>query len=64
MSDDKSLRDNRDKSKVDANDRGEVEALHQQWKQFSHAQIIDAIKTYGPNREDIEAHLSRQAEVL
>lgn len=64
MPDDKSKRDGRDSSKVDVNDRNEVEALHQQWKQFSHAQIIDAIKNFGPYRKDIESHLSKQAEVL
>ena len=64
MSDNKDLKDKRDSGKVDMNDRNEVEALHQQWKQFSHSQIVHAIKTYGPNREDIEAHLSKQAEVL
>ena len=64
MSDDKSLHDGRDSSKVDVNDRNEVEALHQQWKQFSHAHIVHAINEYGPYRKNIEAHLSKQAEDL
>lgn len=64
MPDDKKLNDGRDAIKVDANDRSEVEALHQQWKQFSHAQIVEAVKKYGPYRKDIEAHLNKQAEVL
>lgn len=62
MTDDKNLQP--DEGKIDVNNRNEIEALHQQWKQFSHAQIIDAIKNFGPNRKDIELHLSKQAEVL
>lgn len=64
MADDKNLHDGRDSAKVDVNDRNEVEALHQQWKQFSHAQIVEAIKKYGPERKDIELYLNSQAEVM
>ena len=53
-----------DDLKVNIENRHEVEALHQQWKQFSHAQILQAIKEYGPYIKDIELHLSKQAEVL
>ena len=53
-----------DDSKVDIESRHEVEALHQQWKQFSHSHILEAIKEYGPYKKDIELHLSKQAEVL
>ncbi len=64
MADDKNLHDGWDSAKVDVNDRNEVEALHQQWKQFSHEQIVEAIKKYGPERKDIELYLSNQAEVM
>ena len=62
MPEDKNTAGNEDK--VDVNKRHEVEALHQQWKQFSHAHIVDAIKQYGPYKKDIETYLSKQAEVL
>lgn len=64
MADDKTIHDGRDAAKVDANDRNEVEALHQQWKQFSHSQILEAIKEYGPLRKDIETYLTNQAGVM
>ena len=60
--DNKDKQDGRDRSKVDINDRSEVEYLHQQWKQFTHEEIVHAIKQYGPNRKDIEAHLSHSSE--
>ncbi|MFT4155170.1 DUF3606 domain-containing protein [Parafilimonas sp.] len=55
--DNKNRQDNRDRNKVDSNDPSEVEYLHRQHKQYSHEQIVDAIKKYGPYREDIEKHL-------
>ncbi len=62
MSNDKKPED--DTLKIDIESRHEVEAFHQQWKQFSHAQILHAIKEYGPYKKDIESHLRNQAEVL
>lgn len=55
---------NNDAAEIDVNNRHEVEALHQEWKQFSHAQIVDAINAYGPNKKNIEEHLRKKAEVL
>lgn len=60
--DNKDTQDGRDRSKVDSNDHSEIEYLHQQWKQFTHEEIVQAIKTYGPYRKDIEAHLGHASE--
>jgi hypothetical protein len=42
---------------VDSNDASEVEYLHSRHKQYTHAEILEAIKKYGPYREDIEKRL-------
>ena len=60
--DNKDKQDGRDGSNVDGNDASEVEYLHQQWKQFTHEEIVHAIKEYGPNRTDIEKYLAHQSE--
>lgn len=52
--DNKQSRNFRDRDRVDLNDRSEVEYLHHQWKQFSHEDIVKAIKEHGPVRKDIE----------
>ena len=59
MSDNKNKQDGRDSSKVDINDKSEVEYLHQQHPKHTHQQVLDAIKKYGPLRKDIEAHLKK-----
>jgi hypothetical protein len=59
MSDNKNKQDGRDRNKVDASDKSEVEFLHQQHPKHTHQEIVDAIKKYGPNRKDIEAHLKK-----
>ena len=59
MSDNKNKQDGRDDSKVDINDKSEVEYLHKQHPGYTHQQIVDAIKKYGPLRKNIEAHLKK-----
>ena len=59
--DNKNISDGRDKAKVDINDHFEVEYLHQQWKQFTHAQIKEAIEKYGPERKNIEDFLNKRS---
>ena len=59
MSDNKQKQDGRDDSRVDINDKSEVEYLHRQHPGHSHQEIMDAVKKYGPVRKDIEAHLKR-----
>ena len=59
MADDKSKTSKQDAIRVDANDPSEVEYLHSQHPGKSHEEIVDAIKQYGPMREDIEASLTR-----
>lgn len=57
--DNKNKHDGRDRSKVDANDKSEVEYLHSQHPALTHEEILDAVRKYGPSRKDIEAHLQR-----
>jgi len=57
MSDDKTNRGRPDKLRVDINDKSEVEYLHQQFPNKSHEEVVDAIRRYGPMREDIEKEL-------
>lgn len=57
MSDDKMNRGRQDAVRVDINDKSEVEYLHQQFPNKSHEEVVDAIRRYGPMREDIEKEL-------
>ena len=63
MSDNKFQRDNRDRSRVDANDVSEVEYVHRQFPELSHQEVLQAIQTQGPMRVDILNYLrERQRE--
>jgi hypothetical protein len=53
MSDDKTNRGKQDDLRVDINDKSEVEYLHKQFPSKSHEEVVDAIRRYGPMREDI-----------
>ena len=57
MSDNKSVQDGRDRSKIDINDASEVEYVHQQFPNLSHSQVVDAIKQKGPSREAVLSYL-------
>ena len=57
MSDDKMNRGRQDALRVDINDKSEVEYLHQQYPNKTHEEVVDAIRRYGPMREDIEKEL-------
>jgi hypothetical protein len=57
MSDNKGMTGTQDKIRVDANDKSEVEYVHQQFPHLQHAQVLDAIKSKGPMREDIVKYL-------
>jgi hypothetical protein len=57
MSDNKEKMDGRDRSRVDANDKSEVEYVHKQFPNLSHSEVLEAIKTKGPNREAIMEYL-------
>ncbi len=59
MADNKEIVDGRDSSKIDAEDRNELEHLHLKYPKFSIQQIKDAIEKYGPDREHVEAMLSK-----
>ncbi len=48
-----------DDIRVDVNDPSEVEYVHRQYPGYTHQEIIDAIKKFGPMRSDIEAHLKK-----
>lgn len=57
MSDNKTMTGTQDKIRVDANDKSEVEYVHQQFPHLTHARVLEAIKTKGPVREDIMKYL-------
>ena len=57
MSDDKRNTGKQDDIRVDANDPSEVAYLQRQFPNHSHEEIMEAIKKYGPLRENIEQHL-------
>jgi len=57
MSDNKNATDNRDRLRVDANDPSEVEYVHRKYPHLEHQQVLEAIKSKGPMREDIERYL-------
>ena len=59
MSDNKQTTGQQDRIRVDSNDPSEVEYVHQQFPNKSHEEVVQAIKTFGPMREDIYAALSR-----
>jgi hypothetical protein len=58
MSDNKDKQGKQDRMRVDANDASEVEYLHRQYPQYSHTEILNAVKEQGPLRQDIERFLS------
>ena len=57
MSDNKNKQDGRDRGKIDANDPSEVEFVHQQFPHLSHQEVLEAIRTKGPVREDVMQYL-------
>ena len=57
MADNKQQRGQQDRNKVNAQEPYEVEDLHQKYPNLSHQTVADAVKTYGPDRKKIEAHL-------
>ena len=59
MPDNKSKQDGRDDARVDVHDKNEVGYLHQQYPNYTHDQIVEAIKKYGPLRKKIVAELKK-----
>ncbi len=59
MADDKQNTGKQDDIRVDINDPSEVEYVHQKFPDKTHEQVLEAIRTYGPMRKDIEEALSR-----
>lgn len=58
MSDNKQLRGKQDRNKVNSQEPYEVEDLHQKYPHLSHDEVREAVKKFGPDRENIEKHLS------
>ncbi len=57
MSDNKANISRQDRIRVDANDPNEVEYLHEQFPDYTHSEILEAIKENGPFRENVTAYL-------
>jgi hypothetical protein len=53
MSDNKQNIGKQDDIRVDSNDPSEVEYLHRQFPNKTHEEVLEAIKEYGPMRENI-----------
>ena len=57
MSDNKKTADGRDRTKVDANDKSEVEFVHSLFPHLKHEDVVEAVKQKGPDREAIYDYL-------
>ncbi|MDO6430366.1 DUF3606 domain-containing protein [Flavitalea sp. BT771] len=57
MSDNKQLKGQQDRNKVNAREPYEVEDLHQKYPHLSHQTVVDAVKSHGPERKKVEAYL-------
>ena len=57
MSDNKNSVGKQDRVRVDSKDPSEVEYLHSKYPNLSHQEVLDAVKTAGPLRVDIEKYL-------
>lgn len=55
----KILKGQRDRRRIDVNDPVDVEYVHHQFPWLSHQEIKEAIKKYGPDREDVRTALER-----
>jgi uncharacterized protein (DUF433 family) len=58
MSDSKQNVGQQDRIRIDANDKSEVEYVHQQYPHLSHQQVLEAIRSKGPIREDVINYLN------
>lgn len=57
MSDSKQNVGQQDRIRIDANDPSEVEYVHRQYPHLSHQQVLEAILSKGPMREDVIKYL-------
>ena len=57
MSDNKKNVGRQDRVRVDANDRSEVEYVHRQFPNMKHEDVLAAVKSKGPYRDDIISYL-------
>lgn len=57
MSDDKDIRDGRDRSKIDLNDPSELAYVRQQYPWFSLDEIKKVIREHGPSRRSVVDYL-------
>lgn len=61
MSDNKELRDRRDRSKIDLNDPNEVSYVSQQYPWFSAEEVKTAIREKGPDRRTVIDYLDQKS---
>lgn len=61
MADNKQSVGTQDRIRIDANDKSEVEYVHQQFPSLSHQEVLDAIKEKGPYRDDVMKFLQQKA---
>lgn len=61
MVSDKDLFDMPDRTTIDINDTTEVDYVHHMFPWFSRKEIVDAIKTKGPDRDQVTAYLDMKS---
>ena len=57
MSDNKQIKGQQDRNKVNAQEPYEVEDLHQKYPNLNHQTVKDAVDKHGPDRKKIETYL-------
>jgi hypothetical protein len=57
MSDNKQLKGQQDRNKVNAQEPYEVEDLHRKYPHLPHQTVAEAVKSHGPERKKVEAYL-------
>ncbi len=61
MSDNKDIRDRRDRSRIDLNDRRVVSYVRQQYPWFSAEEVKAAIRDKGPDRKSVIRYLDQKS---
>ncbi len=61
MSDNKKYTGKKDRIRIDPNDPSEVEKLHAKYPMFTHRQVLNAIKKYGPMRKDVKKYMDKRS---
>ena len=61
MRDNKDIKDGRDRSKIDLNDKNEVSYVRQQYPWFSMDEVKAVIREKGPDRRSVISYLDQKS---